>query len=433
MFLRRRAASYPPGHETSMNVVSWVSLALVISTVILFSFGQTIAISVQWRNMADRQLLDLSADERVLYQKAVYVSSILFVANMGCAKISMSIVIQRLFTGRLFECTSYVLAIFTAGWTLSGVLATAFQCHIPTPWDLLQASGCIDIVAFGNYLASTNIMTEILLVLVPLAVWTQSTPVGNRLYVSVISDFLSVIAAVGTQLYFFNAAADVSSTADDWAISLCMQVAQTLSVISACLPGLHPLIAKEMNDTASVNTPRNTSESHWDSKKYGSLSTHKSHPSVDSNATVEPIGSPYCRPLATHGLVRSSPSCDSYNFPHLPSNVALPLSTLEPPVDVFNRLIRSSSSLDLDPLGTPKNVDDLGCLPAPDWDEEEVEDLEAGRASPDRRPTSDYVFQRSKVISVPEDRNMFEIGKEWNGFVPPLPTPGILTNPPRAF
>lgn len=246
------------------------------------------------------------------------------------------------------------------------------------------------------------------------------------------SDFLSIIAAVVAQLYFFNASSRSFSTADDWAATLCMQVAQTLSVISACLPGLHPLVAKEMNDTASVEITRNGSESRWDTKRFGSLSTHKSHPSIDSHATLEPVESPYCRPLATHGLVRSSPSCDSYRFPRLPSNVALPLSTLEPPVNVFNRLIRSSSSLDLDPLGTPKNVDDLGCLPAPDWEEEE-QDVEMGRASPDRRPTSDYVFQRSKVISVPEDRNMFEIGKEWNGFVPPLPTPRMLKNPPRAF
>ncbi len=98
----------------------------------------------------------------------------------------MSITIQRLFIGRLFECTSYVLALFTAGWTVSGIFVTAFQCRIPTPWDLLRTSECVDIVAFGNYLASTNIMTEILLVLVPLAVWTQSAPVGNRLYVSIV-------------------------------------------------------------------------------------------------------------------------------------------------------------------------------------------------------------------------------------------------------
>jgi hypothetical protein len=108
----------------------------------------------------------------------------LFVANMGCAKISMALVMQKLFVGRVFEYTSYILALFTAGWTVSGVIVIAFQCHLPTPWDLSRTGECIDTVAFGNYLASTNIMTEVLLVLVPLAVWTQKSPVGNRLYVS---------------------------------------------------------------------------------------------------------------------------------------------------------------------------------------------------------------------------------------------------------
>lgn len=369
---------------------------------------------------------------------------------MGCAKITMALVIRRLFSGRLFEHTSYVLALFTALWTISGVLVTAFQCRLPTPWDIIRTDECIDVLAFGNYLASTNIVTEVLLVMVPLAIWTQDTPIGNRLFVSAVfwlrlrfanfwsfcitdSDLNSIIAAVGTQLYFFNAPTTGPSTSNDWFITLCMQIAQTLSVVSACLPGLHPLVAKEMNDTDSMVTAHSESGSHWDVKKFGAISSHKSHPSVDSDVTVEPVESPYCRPLATHGLVRSSPSCDSYNFPRLPSNIALPLSTLEPPVNVFNRLIRSSSSLDLDPIGTPKNVEELGCLPAPDWNDDEDEDEDSGRVSPERRPTSDYVFQRSKVISVPEDRNMFEVGKEWNGFVPPLPTPRMLKNPPRAF
>lgn len=186
-----------------------------------------------------------------------------------------------------------------------------------------------------------------------------------------------------------------------------------------------------MSETGSTHTAQNEDGSRWDERKFGSVSTHVSKPSVDSQMTFNPLESPYCRPLATHGLTRSSPSCDSYNFPRIPSNVALPLSTLEPPQNVFNRLIRSSSSLDLDPLGAPRNVDELGCLPAPSW--EDNDGVESERASMDRRPTSDYVFERSKVISVPEERTMFEIGREWNGFVPPLPTPKMVQNPPRAF
>lgn len=369
---------------------------------------------------------------------------------MGCAKICLSLAMGKLFTGRLFEYTSVVLAIFTTVWTFSGVVVTVFQCRMPVPWNVLS-SECIDSVAFGNYLASTNIATEVLLVLVPLVVWSQDASVGNRLYVSAVfwsrlryavqschfsslANRCSIVAAVSVQLYFFNASVTSATLVESWAMTLCMQMAQTLSVISACLLGLHPLVAKDMDDT-SINIEKDDPGHQWDTVKFGSLSSsHTQQLSVDSNGTFTPVISPYCHPLATHGLVRSSASNDSYNFPRILPNTALPLSTPEPPVNVFNRLIRSSSSLDLDPLGTPRNIEQLGCLPAPDWDDDEVEETtEPGRTNPERRPASKYVFQRSKVISVPEERNMFEIGKEWNGFVPPLPTPTILMNPPRAF
>lgn len=104
---------------------------------------------------------------------------------MGCSKIYLNLVMRKLFAGRAFEITSTILAIFTAGWTIGGVFVTAFQCHLPTPWSMLD-NECIRVVAFGNYLASINVATEVLLVLVPLANWAQDNAVGNRFYVSAV-------------------------------------------------------------------------------------------------------------------------------------------------------------------------------------------------------------------------------------------------------
>lgn len=373
---------------------------------------------------------------------------------MGCAKISISFVIRKLFTGRLFEHTSVTLALFTAAWTTSGVLVTAFQCRLPTPWRVAETDHCIDVAAFGNFLASTNVVTEILLVLVPLAVWARGTAVGNRRYVtaafisrlrSVFSFMLSlgdtdgrsIIAAVVAQMYFFNISVPASSINSSWNTTLCMQIAQTLSVVSACLPGLHPLVAKDMSENSSPHSPQPDNTTHWDTKKFGSLSSHSSQPSIDSHTALEPVISPYCRSLLTHGLVRSSPSCDSYSIPRMPSATEPTQPTLYAPENVFNRLVGvsaarpGSSSLDLDPLGIPRAVFDLGCLPlpSPDWDG----DVESGRASPERRPTSEYVFHRSKVISVPEDGSLLEAGEGWKRFLPPLPSPQMLRRPPRAF
>ncbi|KZM24132.1 hypothetical protein ST47_g4713 [Ascochyta rabiei] len=340
---------------------------------------------------------------------------------MGCAKISISLLIRKLFTGRLFEYTSIILALFTSGWTISGILVTAFQCRLPNPWDILKRDHCIDIAAFGNFLASINIATEVLLVLVPLAVWTRGTSVGNRLYVSAtFFSRLSIIAAVSAQLYYFNASTSSSPTPDSWNTTLCMQIAQTLSVASACLPGLHPLVAKDMSCTASSLYAQTDPAKRWDVKKFGSLSSHSSHPSTDPSAAFEPVTSPYCRPLATHGLVRSPPSCDAYFSP-----LVFASTTPAAPNNVFNRLVGASDApstspfIDQDPLGIPNNAHQLGYLPStPDWEEDE----ESGTTRPQRRPSSDYVFYRSKVISVAEG-GLLGAGEEGRRFVPPLPSP----------
>lgn len=121
---------------------------------------------------------------------------------MGCAKIAICLVIRRLFAGLLFEYTSLILALFTAGWTVSGIVVTVFQCRLPTPWDILKTDDCIDIAAFSNFLASTNIATEALLVLVPLAIWTRDRSVGNRLYVSTV--FFSRLRSVVLSIFLLQ-------------------------------------------------------------------------------------------------------------------------------------------------------------------------------------------------------------------------------------
>jgi hypothetical protein len=67
--------------------------------------------------------------------------------------------------------TTYVFAGFTAIWTIVGVFVTAFACSLPNPWNFVMNKKCIDVVAFVNYVSITNIVSEVLLILVPLAIW----------------------------------------------------------------------------------------------------------------------------------------------------------------------------------------------------------------------------------------------------------------------
>jgi hypothetical protein len=260
----------------------------------------------------------------------------------------------------------------------------------------------------------------------------------------------SVVAATSAQLYLVNNSTTSDTIHNKWAIVICIQIAQTLSII-ACLPYV---ISTPPTDPHNANSDLEAPDS---SQKLGSILrcltpdlskfSHHSTSSIESrkSALKEKI-SPPCHPLATHGLIRASPSLDSHTFRHHHLSPAIPppppppapLPCAAPPANVFNRLISvphcrpGTASSDLDPLGIPRTLNDVGFLPAPDWDTD-VEEVESRRGSGAGHASEEYVFNRHHVVSAAEERDVFDAGRECKRFVPPLPSPQVWRQPPRSF
>jgi hypothetical protein len=253
----------------------------------------------------------------------------------------------------------------------------------------------------------------------------------------------SVAAAVSAQLYFFNRKTMADFSYDNWASVLCQQVAQNLAVISACLPCLHPFIRSILAGTTKPEYISFASNAPPRIKQYlgGKASIFDPTSSQDSQTSTLPINEKsseiYCRPLATHGLIRSSTHVHSNSVSRIPINTAKPVFTPGRPENVFNRLIEvpqsrpQTSSSTIDPLSVPKNLGDVGVLPVIDWDSESSNSAGSRRNSPARQPTAEYIFNRQKVISVPEEDHLYDEGVK--KFAPPLPSPRMPKRPPRAF
>lgn len=171
----------------------------------------------------------------------------------------------------------------------------------------------------------------------------------------------------------------------------------------------------------------------------------------------------YCAPLATYGLDRTSTHLISPQPSRLPSNVATPCASPDPPEDVFMRSVeipsvsRHSSTKSMRSMRSmrsarrpsvvhnsrgvpqipeiPKSLAEVGVLPLIDYDTDSTVSDKASSASSQksRRPPSDYIFNRSKVISVPEESFLREEGQYYKKYYPPLPSPKIPRKPPRAF
>jgi hypothetical protein len=110
----------------------------------------------------------------------------LYIANMGCTRISVCLVIRKVLPGSVPKYTALGFAAFTAIWTISGVFATAFACDLPHPWQFVGNQNCFDVVAFVNHVGITNIIVEIILVILPLVVWNVRISATRRISVSLV-------------------------------------------------------------------------------------------------------------------------------------------------------------------------------------------------------------------------------------------------------
>ncbi|KAL5114516.1 hypothetical protein ACEQ8H_007606 [Pleosporales sp. CAS-2024a] len=419
---------------------------LFIGLAALFSFGQTVVVSIESMNALGQHVQDLSSRQMIIYQKAEYAANMLYIANMGCARISVCLVIQKVLPGSVAKYTALVFAAFTTLWTISGILVSAIPCDMPHPWRFVGNTRCIDVVAFVNYIGITNMIVEVLLVILPLVVWNVRISATRRISVSfVFLARLLVVAAMAAQLNFFNRKNMQDQSYNRWLVVLGEQIAQNLAVITACLPCLHPFIVKIIAGTIEPQAISYTDnappfiKNYFGSKtpRFDSTTARSSHASI-APMTEKKAAEPYCRPLATHGLDMMSSHRHNRSTPQFAVNVAKPIFTPEPPENVFNRHIDvpqsrpATSASATDPLAAPKQLKHVGILPTLDyWESGSTTSSGASRrSSPTRNPTPEYIFNRQQVISVPEE-HLYD--DESQKFAPPLPSPRWPRKPPTAF
>ncbi|KXG47464.1 uncharacterized protein PGRI_013340 [Penicillium griseofulvum] len=212
------------------------SLALCIA--------QSIAVSVatahglgQHRNM----LSDLTLET---IMKAEYAATILFIASICFSKLSLLVFIRNLTPASLDRRFALVLGISIGLWTIVSIFTAAFQCGVPQTWNYLYGS-CFDRGAWWNYLGITNILTEAgimsqaLLVIVRIQTdFSRKASLSSVFLIRVI-----VIIAIICQLaYASQLHSSSDSTFESWAVAVSTQVAQTLSIVTACSPQFKPFL-----------------------------------------------------------------------------------------------------------------------------------------------------------------------------------------------
>ncbi|CEJ82410.1 hypothetical protein VHEMI02476 [[Torrubiella] hemipterigena] len=212
-------------------------------TSLLFSIGMVAAVIVQGPNGLGKRETDLTALELQRYQQSSYAKDAMYILSLTTSKLTVLVLLYMLTLKSLHRNMLFGTAGLIGLWGLSGLFVSFFQCSLPQPWAVLS-SKCINQNSFWTYFGVMNIVTELILTVMPAVIinevqLTRQRKIGISLIFA--ARFL-VLAPIFAELYFRNTASSTSPnrTFDQWTVVVCSLLVQCLSIVTACQPYLKP-------------------------------------------------------------------------------------------------------------------------------------------------------------------------------------------------
>ena len=177
--------------------------------------------------------------------QAQYASDILYMASLCLAKISILLLLERLAVSRLHKRITFATAGVVALWAVVGIVVLAAQCGSSTPWAS-SAPKCIDLKAFWIAMAIPDILTELVVVIVPVLMMIPVQVATSKKAVIVAAFIFRVLSIVTTvvRLFFIHPATVRSSDATFNAVNynILTQCVLSICITTACIPCLKPFL-----------------------------------------------------------------------------------------------------------------------------------------------------------------------------------------------
>lgn len=225
------------------------------------SLAQCIAMSFAAKSGLGAPVDGLSPGQVDEVLKAEYASTPFLLLTLALVKWSICVFIHHLSPNAVHRHVDLAFRSTIGLWLVSATIISIFQCGLPRPWDYILSNSCTGRRAWWTYASVANIITE--LGFVSLYVW-----IIGRLHISVLKRttvllvFLTrlfVIGAAAAQLaVFWKTHTDPDITAGLWLPTVCNQIVVFLSVLTACLPYLRPLM--ESLESGIVHVPEEVEE-----------------------------------------------------------------------------------------------------------------------------------------------------------------------------
>ncbi|CAI6331694.1 unnamed protein product [Periconia digitata] len=266
--ITKRATNFTTGNRSdAITVATWVSLVVLVvfflsREVIKFTVVRKFAIDdlfilaatifaagltvTALRLASDGLGVDsgsLTVRRAYVLMKAYYASNFLYIASLGFAKLSLVVFFYKIHqVQRTQRRVVLGFGIFILAWTVASLVAIAFQCGLPQPWEMFSLH-CYDLGSFWVVFCIIDMTTDVSLVMLSVNL-VYYLKVKSSRKVAVVACFAPRILVIGASLtrlvYLYPITPHTNPSFNLWLPVICTQVQVSLSIVTACIPYMRP-------------------------------------------------------------------------------------------------------------------------------------------------------------------------------------------------
>ncbi|KAI1325440.1 hypothetical protein F5Y16DRAFT_264660 [Xylariaceae sp. FL0255] len=222
----------------------------------VFYLVQCITITLAISTAFDPNSTTISGETLDLFLKFNYVSISFVIITLAFIKWSALDFVKTLSPVRLYRQIVIALSVFISLWLVAAVALNIFQCALPTPWDYINGTRCINRPAWWTFVALLNILTDLALISLYILIF-RKLQIATIKKVAIIAGFctrLIVVALSAAQLAaFYNGGEDQASVESIWLVVVLNQAVISSSAITACVPYLRPFMEGLQSGIIHVN------------------------------------------------------------------------------------------------------------------------------------------------------------------------------------
>lgn len=217
---------------------------IAILVALAFSTGQCVAASLQNANGFGQHRVALGEGRIQAALKSQYAAQLLLILSLCCAKLSVAAFVQNLTPNKSDRRMIAALMTLIAVWSLGSLLAAAFQCRVPAPWNFL-GEYCFNRTAFWNSFGILNVVTDVGLIAMPLKIIICiQASLRKRFIISLcfLTRVVVIAATICQIIYWDRSSHSTDLTFDEWPVVICTQALLSASIITACVPQFKRLL-----------------------------------------------------------------------------------------------------------------------------------------------------------------------------------------------